>query len=95
MPLLFFIDKDILEDPSCQNIEDIVLSYTFFRYVFIHPVTSSYTEERQRARRNERGHLEPDAPDNIVQDSLGFGNYEHAPKNGGKTINQSVPVEII
>ena len=33
MPLLFFIDKDILEDPSCRGIEDVVLSYTFFRYV--------------------------------------------------------------
>lgn len=34
MPLLFFIDKDILEDPSCRGIEDVVLSYTFFRYVY-------------------------------------------------------------
>ncbi|KIJ13456.1 hypothetical protein PAXINDRAFT_170520 [Paxillus involutus ATCC 200175] len=31
MPLLFFIDKDMLDDPSCRNIDDIVLSYTFFR----------------------------------------------------------------
>lgn len=31
MPLLFFIDKDILDDPSCKNVEDVVLSYTFFR----------------------------------------------------------------
>lgn len=34
MPLLFFIDKDILDDPSCQNVRDVVLSYTFFRYDF-------------------------------------------------------------
>lgn len=34
MPLLFFIDKDILDDPACRNVEDVVLSYTFFRYVF-------------------------------------------------------------
>lgn len=34
MPLLFFIDKDILEDPSCRGVEDVVLSYTFFRYVY-------------------------------------------------------------
>ena len=33
MPLLFFIDKDILEDPSCRGVEDVVLSYTFFRCV--------------------------------------------------------------
>ncbi|KAF9073132.1 cytochrome c oxidase assembly protein CtaG/Cox11-domain-containing protein [Rhodocollybia butyracea] len=31
MPLLFFIDKDVLDDPSCRNVEDVVLSYTFFR----------------------------------------------------------------
>ena len=33
MPLLFFIDKEILEDPACRNLDDVVLSYTFFRYV--------------------------------------------------------------
>ena len=33
MPLLFFIDKDILDDPACRNIDDVVLSYTFFRFV--------------------------------------------------------------
>lgn len=31
MPLLFFIDKDILDDPACANVDDMVLSYTFFR----------------------------------------------------------------
>lgn len=31
MPLLFFIDKDMLDDPACRNVEDVVLSYTFFR----------------------------------------------------------------
>ncbi|KAI9573999.1 cytochrome c oxidase assembly protein CtaG/Cox11-domain-containing protein [Boletus coccyginus] len=63
MPLLFFIDKDMLDDPSCRNIDDIVLSYTFFR-----------------ARRNVQGHLEPDAADDVVQKSLGFDGYEHAPR---------------
>ncbi|KAF8126910.1 cytochrome c oxidase assembly protein CtaG/Cox11-domain-containing protein [Boletus edulis] len=63
MPLLFFLDKDMLDDPSCRNIDDIVLSYTFFR-----------------ARRNARGHLEPDAADDVVQKSLGFDSYEHAPR---------------
>lgn len=33
MPLLFFIDKDILDDPTCANVDDMVLSYTFFRSV--------------------------------------------------------------
>ncbi|KAI0044033.1 cytochrome oxidase assembly factor [Auriscalpium vulgare] len=31
MPLLFFIDKDVLDDPACRNLDDVVLSYTFFR----------------------------------------------------------------
>ena len=31
MPLLFFIDRDVLDDPKCRNLDDIVLSYTFFR----------------------------------------------------------------
>ena len=31
MPILFFIDKDMLEDPSCRHVDDVVLSYTFFR----------------------------------------------------------------
>ncbi|KAG6853979.1 hypothetical protein C0991_011842 [Blastosporella zonata] len=63
MPLLFFIDKDMLEDPACRNVEDVVLSYTFFK-----------------ARRNERGQLEPDAEEETVQASLGFGGYENAAK---------------
>ncbi|KAG1750821.1 cytochrome c oxidase assembly protein CtaG/Cox11-domain-containing protein [Suillus lakei] len=63
MPLLFFIDKDILDDPACRGIDDVVLSYTFFR-----------------ARRNAQGHLEPDASDKDVQNSLGFGDYEMAPR---------------
>jgi cytochrome c oxidase assembly protein subunit 11 len=63
MPLLFFIDKDILDDPSCRDITEVILSYTFFR-----------------ARRNASGHLEPDAPDDVIQESLGFGGYEHAPR---------------
>ncbi|KAL4072672.1 cytochrome c oxidase assembly protein CtaG/Cox11-domain-containing protein [Scleroderma yunnanense] len=63
MPLLFFIDKDILDDPSCRGIDDVVLSYTFFK-----------------ARRNARGHLEPDADEDVVQKSLGFEGYEHSPR---------------
>jgi hypothetical protein len=33
MPLLFFIDKDMLDDPACRGVDDVVLSYTFFRCV--------------------------------------------------------------
>ncbi|KAG8933263.1 Cytochrome c oxidase assembly protein cox11, mitochondrial [Tulasnella sp. 419] len=31
MPLLFFIDKDCLEDESMKDVDDVVLSYTFFK----------------------------------------------------------------
>jgi cytochrome c oxidase assembly protein subunit 11 len=80
MPLLFFIDKDILDDPACRNVDDVVLSYTFFRFA-LYPSSKSSTLisiSRRRARRNARGDLEPDAPEDVVQNSLGFGNYELA-----------------
>jgi hypothetical protein len=35
MPLLFFIDKDLLDDPACRGVDDVVLSYTFFRYALL------------------------------------------------------------
>lgn len=31
MPLFFFIDKDFMDDPQMRDIDDIVLSYTFFK----------------------------------------------------------------
>lgn len=33
MPLFFFIDKDFMDDPGMRDVDDIVLSYTFFKYV--------------------------------------------------------------
>lgn len=33
LPLFFFIDKDYAEDRSMADLDDIVLSYTFFRSV--------------------------------------------------------------
>lgn len=86
MPLLFFIDKDVLDDPACRNLDDVVLSYTFFRYVPSPSIQSVMNPLRRTyswccsARRNSRGHLEPDAPEDVVQASQGFGDYEHAPK---------------
>jgi len=35
LPLFFFIDKDFLEDPLMRDVDDIVLSYTFFKCVFL------------------------------------------------------------
>lgn len=81
MPLLFFIDKDMLDDPACRDVEDVVLSYTFFRSVnFVPSLPSTHFFFLIRARRNHRGHLEPDASEDVVQESLGFGGYERAPK---------------
>lgn len=79
MPLLFFIDKEFLEDPACRNLDDVVLSYTFFRYAICHNRRSSCSCPLS-ARRNSQGHLEPDAPDDVVQASQGFGDYEMAPR---------------
>ncbi|RHY06340.1 hypothetical protein DYB25_010193 [Aphanomyces astaci] len=31
MPVFFFIDPDIVDDPSMQNVSNITLSYTFFK----------------------------------------------------------------
>jgi len=58
MPILFFIDKDCLEDEGMKDVDDVVLSYTFFK-----------------ARRNARGHLEPDAEHSAVQASQGFADF--------------------
>ena len=33
MPVVFYIDPSISEDPSMNDIEEITLSYTFFKYI--------------------------------------------------------------
>ena len=85
MPLLFFIDKDVLEDPACRNLDDIVLSYTFFKWVFflvlcLAIVTEVLTSRTLRARRNAQGQLEPDAPEDKVLASQGWSDVKFAPK---------------
>ena len=91
MPILFFIDKDVLDDPACRTVDDVVLSYTFFRYVSL--ISFSYLNRSNRypfrsARRNARGHLEPDADEQEVQNSLGFGAYENAPRRAKDTSSE-------
>ena len=54
MPILFFIDKDILDDPVRRNIDDVVLSYTFFRSA-LYPIPEPpilLLIPHRRARRN-------------------------------------------
>ncbi|KAG8932570.1 Cytochrome c oxidase assembly protein cox11, mitochondrial [Tulasnella sp. 417] len=68
MPLLFFIDRDCLEDEGMKDIDDVVLSYTFFK-----------------ARRNDRGHLEPDASHEEVQASQGFQDFPSIDPNAPKS----------
>lgn len=91
MPLLFFIDKDILDDPACRNVDDVVLSYTFFRFVLCPSFGSLMMTpiSRRRARRNARGDLEPDAPEDVVQNSLGFGDYELISKKASHSSGNS------
>lgn len=31
LPILFFIDRDFAEDPTMRDVDNVVLSYTFFR----------------------------------------------------------------
>ena len=31
MPVFFYLDKDILKDPKCKDVKDILLSYSFFK----------------------------------------------------------------
>jgi len=61
LPLFFFIDKDFADDPTMRDIDDVVLSYTFFK-----------------ARRNEQGHLEPDADNATVDAASGFTEFIRA-----------------
>jgi len=55
LPVFFFIDRDICDEPSLDGLDDVVLSYTFFK-----------------ARRNERGHLVPDASEDVIQKVAGI-----------------------
>ena len=54
--------------------------YTYVFYIYSDPTNIHY-KQICSARRNERGHLEPDAAEDVVQNSLGFGGYELAPKS--------------
>tara|TARA_B100001778_G_C18344498_1_gene519089 strand:+ start:153 stop:668 length:516 start_codon:yes stop_codon:yes gene_type:complete len=33
MPVVFYVDPSISEDPTMEDVEEIILSYTFFKYI--------------------------------------------------------------
>jgi hypothetical protein len=68
--LLFFIDKDI---PVCRNVDDLVPSYTFSGSTLSpFEVTKVDLIRRRRARRNVRGDLESEAPEEVGQKLFGL-----------------------
>lgn len=52
MPVFFFIDKDVLDDPAARDVKDVVLSYSFFG----------------ARRNEKSGQLEPDTDLEKVRD---------------------------
>lgn len=60
------------------DLDDIVLSYTFFRSVYSPMVSFNIFYPRLRARRNKQGHLEPDASEDAVDKSMGWSEYSKA-----------------
>ncbi len=41
LPVFFFIDRDIVDEPQLDGVDDVVLSYTFFKWVPEHAVGSA------------------------------------------------------
>jgi hypothetical protein len=54
--------------------------YAYFLFTFAR-ILLMLLSKISSARRNDQGQLEPDAAEDVVQNSLGFGGYELAPKS--------------
>jgi len=62
----------------------LIIYFLPVRWVFLVIALLSDQQNIYSARRNEHGQLEPDASDDVVQESLGFSAFEHAAKKEGK-----------
>ena len=64
LPVFFFIDRDIMDEPQLDGLDDVVLSYTFFKWVMSggmrstagHDETSGATSFRMQPRTLFCGH---------------------------------------
>ena len=57
MPVVFFVDPDIADEPELKNITTITLSYTFFPIEEDKPVAAAPQAEAQPTRTNTEGKL--------------------------------------
>jgi len=65
-----------------DGLDDVVLSYTFFRSVYFREQVLMVL--MIRAKRNDKGHLVPDASQAVIEKSQGFENYQLARREGNK-----------
>ncbi|KAA1103134.1 Cytochrome c oxidase assembly protein cox11, mitochondrial [Puccinia graminis f. sp. tritici] len=82
LPIFFFIDKDFVEDPLMKDIDDIVLSYTFFKakrnsYGFLEPDIpansphlSGFGNHPTAAPATPSTHIRPSNPTNNTTSTL-------------------------
>lgn len=74
--------------PECARCRALL----HFLQVSLHSLASMFsllTPPYCRARTNQYGHLEPDAPEEVVQKSLGFEGYEVGRREGSEADSKS------
>ncbi|OAV92403.1 hypothetical protein PTTG_08967 [Puccinia triticina 1-1 BBBD Race 1] len=67
LPIFFFIDKDFVDDPLMRDIDDIVLSYTFFKakrnsYGYMEPDVPANHKTPDTSPASLHGHPKPANP---------------------------------